>query len=193
MKRLLILLVACGGSSSGTTTTPTASATATATASATDTATATTDDSPVSIGSRHKKFGSGWFLSGGGKDNYDAIFEPGADPRVVLKQTSDPHGKWVTLMKNVAAAPYAGKKVRIRVSVKSAGVTGKGELWARSAAPHQPEDAPSTTTKLDATAEMKPYDVTIDVKDSARVVEYGVSLAGDGQLWVGHDSIDVVP
>ena len=183
----LLLCVACGSQQS-------APATATATATATDTPTATatataTDTSPPSIGNRHTKVGNGWFLSGGGKDAYEAIYEPGNDPRVVVKQQSDPMGRWMTLMKNVAAAPYIG---RVRVSVKTQGVTGRGELWARTARPHSPEDAPSTTTKLPETAEMTPYEVVIDVPDGSRVIEYGVSLAGPGQFWVGRDAIDTL-
>jgi hypothetical protein len=195
MKQTLfvVFFVACGGgqSSSGSgTATATATVTATATATATDSA--PVDDSPVSIGTRHKKVGNGWFVSGGGKDLYEAIYEPGASPRVVLKPLlgASTQGRWVTLMKNVSAAPYIGKRIRIRVDVKSAGVTGRGELWARTSAPHTPEDAPSTTTKIDPTTEMKTYEVVIDVKDGSRVVEYGVSIAGEGQVWVGADHID---
>ena len=186
----MMALAACGGASTTATPTATSTATAAATAPATATATATADDSPPSIGTRHDKVGNGWFISGGGKDFYEAIYEPGAEPRVVLKPRSDAGGRWVTLMKNVGAAPYIGQKIRIRVGVKSQGVTGKGELWARTARPHTPQDAPSTTTKIDATSEMKPYEVTIDVPDGARVIEYGVSLAGDGQVWVGRDAIN---
>jgi hypothetical protein len=187
----LVVLVGCGGGQQATTTTtPTQSATV-ASAAPTESA-APVDDSPVSIGNRHKKVGNGWFLSGNGKEFYEAIYEPGAEPRVVLKQTSNPNGRWATLMKNVSAAPYVGKKIRVRLNVKSAGVTGRGEVWGRAAAPHSPEDAPSITTKVDPTSEMKSYEVVIDVKDGVRVVEYGVSLAGDGQVWVGHDAIDVL-
>ena len=39
---------------------------------------------------------------------------------------------------------------------------------------------------------MKSYEVTLDVKSDARVVEYGASIAGDGELRVGRDSIDVL-
>jgi hypothetical protein len=197
MKRasLLLLVAACGGgnaSSSQTTSAPTQTAAASAAPADSSTAAAPQDNSPTPIGSKHKKFGNGWFISGGGKDFYDAIYEPGAEPVVVLKQTSDPHGRWVTLMKNVSAAPYVGKKIRIRVGVKTTGATGRAELWARAAAPHSPEDAPSTTTKLDPSSEMKTYEVTIDVKDGTRVIEYGASLAGDGELRVGRDAIDVL-
>ncbi len=193
-KLVIVALLGCGGAAQvpAQTTSPDPSASVASASSAPADSSAPVDTSPVPIGTRHAKVGNGWFLSGGGKDSYDAIYEPGADPRIVVKQTSDPHGRWVTLMKNVSAAPYIGKKIRVRVGVKSAGVTGRGELWARTGAPHSAEDAPSTTTKLDPTAEMKPYEVTIDVKDGARVVEYGVSLAGEGQVWVGHDTIDVV-
>ena len=113
------------------------------------------NNSPQSIGNRHKKVGSGWFVSGGGKEFYDAIYEPGAEPIVVLKQNgTSPGGRWVTLMKNVGAAPYAGKKIRIRVGVKTTGMSSnmtRAELWARSAGPHQAEDAPSTKMALDPT------------------------------------------
>ena len=193
MKRALLLLIAACGGASATTTTTTPTATASASTEPAASTAATADDtSPQSIGSRHKKVGSGWFLSGGGKDSYDAVYEPGANPVVVMKSHEDPHGRWVTLMKNVSSAPYIGKKIRIRVGVKSTGVTGRGEVWARSAAPHASEDAPSTTTKLDATSEMKTYEVVIDVKDDARVVEYGVSVAGPGEIRVGKDAIDIL-
>jgi len=194
MKQTLLLLVAACGGSGGQPVTgaPTATASAVAVAPSASASAAPEDTSPQSIGSRHKKVGNGWFLSGNGKGFYDAIYEPGADPLVVVKPQGDAHGRWVTLMKNVSAAPYGGKKIRVRIAVKSAGVT-HGEVWARAAAPHSPEDAPSTTTKLDPTSEMKTYEMTIDVIDSARVVDYGVSLAGDGQVWVGKDAIDVMP
>ncbi len=192
MKRALWLFVAvaCGGASSTTHTTPAATARA---PSATETASAVTaeDTSPQPIGTRHKKVGSGWFLSGNGKEFYDAIYEPGAEPVIVVKQTSDAHGRWVTLMKNVSAAPYVGKRVRIRVGVKSAGVV-HGEAWARAAGPHAPEDTPGEKTPLVATSAMKTYELVVEVKDGMRVVEYGVSLAGEGEVWVGKDAIDVI-
>jgi hypothetical protein len=198
MKRALLLscVVACGGGNASTQTATTAP-TQTATATATETATAAPqDNSPESIGNRHKKIGNGWFVSGGGKEFYDAIYEPGAEPIVVLKQNgTNPGGRWVTLMKNVGAAPYAGKKIRIRLGVKTSGISSnmtRAELWARSAVPHQTEDAPSVKVPLDKNAEMKTYEVTLDVKDNARVVEYGASIAGDGELRVGRDSIDVL-
>jgi hypothetical protein len=199
MKRALLLscVVACGGGEASTKpVAPTASASSSSTPVAADSQTAAPqDDSPQSIGNRHKKVGSGWFLSGGGKEFYDAIYEPGAEPVVVLKQTTNPGGRWVTLMKNVGAAPYAGKKIRIRIGVKTSGMSSnmtRAEVWARAAVPHQAEDAPSAKVALDHNADMKTYEVTIDVKDDARVVEYGASIAGDGELRVGRDSIDVL-
>lgn len=196
MKRALCLitLLACGGAHSET---PTATATPTATVAPTATATASAteaDNEPISTGNKHKKVGNGWFLSGGGKNFYDAIYEPGAHPVVVMKQNSDPGGRWATLMKNVAAVPYAGKKVHVRLTVKTTGVTGRGEVWARSAAPHNAQDSPMTTTPLAPdSSDFKSYEVTLDVKDNARIVEYGVSLAGPGEVRVAEDAIDVVP
>jgi len=202
MKRALLLscVVACGGGNTSTqTSTAAPTSTPTATASDTQTAPPPANDSPESIGNRHKKYGNGWFISGGGKELYEAIYEPGAEPVVVLKQTGNmPNasgGRWVTLMKNVAAAPYAGKKIRIRIGVKTSGMSSnmtRAEIWGRGAGPHQAEDAPSIKAPLDKNAEMKTYEVTIDVKDNARVIEYGASIAGDGELRVGRDSIDVL-
>ena len=195
MKRALCVvgLLACGGAKSEPASTPAATPTATATAAATATQSASTDTSPVSTGNKHKKVGNGWFLSGSGKSFYDAIYEPGAKPVVVMKPNADSGGRWATLMKNVAAAPYAGKKVRVRLEVKSTGVTGRGDVWARAAAPHNAQDAPSTTVPLAPTSEMKTYEVTVTVPDNARVIEYGVSLAGPGEVRVGNDAIDAAP
>ena len=198
MKRALVIscVLACGGGSTTQATTPTASASGTEVATAAAQTAPPPENSPESIGNRHKKIGNGWFLSGAGKEFYDAIYEPGAEPVIVLKQTSEPSSRWVTLMKNVGAAPYAGKKIRIRVGVKTSKMPihgmARAELWARSAVPHQAEDAPSAKVLLDSNAEMKTYEVTIDVKDNARVVEYGASIVGDGELRVGRDTIDVL-
>jgi len=202
MRALLLVCVvaACGGGTQSSSGTATATATPTATDTAASTATAApaaTDDmpdlSPPPFGHRHDKVGNGFFLSGSGKEFYEAIYEPGAHANILVRQKADAGGRWVTLMKNVAAAPYAGKKIRVRLQVQSKGVTAKGEVWARAAAPHSPEDAPSTTTKIDAdSSDMKVYAVTLDVKDDVRVVEYGVSLAGPGEVRVGKDAIDVV-
>lgn len=199
MKRAILLscVIACGGGNASTQTATTAPTQTQTAAAPSETQTSPPpDNSPESIGNRHKKVGNGWFISGGGKDFYDAIYEPGAEPVVVLKQNgTNPSGRWVTLMKNVGAAPYAGKKIRIRVGVKTSGMSSnmtRAELWARSAVPHQSEDAPSIKVPLDKNAEMKTYEVTIDVKDNSRVIEYGASIAGDGELRVGRDSIDVL-
>jgi hypothetical protein len=197
---LVCLVTACGGatSSDAPTATPTATVAPTAAPTATATAAASGDDmpdtSPPPFGHRHDKIGNGFFLSGSGKTFYDAIYEPGGHPNILVRQKSNPGGRFVTLMKNVAAAPYAGKKIRVRLQVESKGVTGRGEVWGRAQPPHSPEDAPSVTTKIDAdSTDMKVYSVILDVKDDVRVIEYGVSLAGPGEVRVGKDAIDVVP
>ena len=187
----LLLVAACGGAASQPTTAQSTSA-----PSATETApvASTTDDtSPQSIGTKHKKVGNGWFLSGGGKDesvrrDLRARRESRRDEAEVRRARS----RWATVMKNVSSAPYIGKKIRVRIGVKANGVT-HGEVWARSAAPHAAEDAPSITTPIDATSEMKDYDVTLDVKDGTRVVgDTACRSRGPARLRVGADSITIL-
>jgi len=89
MKRasLLVLAIACGGNSASSQQATAPTQTAVASAAPAESSAAPQDNSPTPIGTKHKKVGNGWFLSGGGKAFYDAIYEPGADPVIVVKQT----------------------------------------------------------------------------------------------------------
>jgi len=140
-------------------------------------------------------------LAGTAKEAYAAELDDqvrdGATLGVAVHPTRDGHSQYVSLTKNVGAEPYVGKKVRVTLRVKTDGLTGRAEVWARAQAPDSPTDGPglgNASAKLDATtADWKTYTLDLEVKSGARVVQYGVGVAGPGKFWVGHDSIEVVP
>lgn len=214
MKRWTVLVVAsvvaCGGSSKE----PEHAASTSGSTSATPSANPSTSSSvttlaalggaatPVESGSgkHHHKIGSGWFLTGTAKDAYaaelDDAVRDGAGLSVAVRPVGETHNSFVSLIKNVDATPYIGKKVRVTLRVKTEGLTARAEAWARAQAPDSPTDGPGLgegKAKLDATADMKTYTVDLEVKSGARFIQYGVGIAGPGKFWVGHDTIEALP
>jgi len=139
-------------------------------------------------------------LAGTAKAAYSAELDDqvrdGTGLSVAVRPSGETHDQYVSLVKNVDATPFVGKKVRVTLRVKTEGLTARAEAWARAQAPDSPIDGPGLgegKTKLDATADMRTYVVELTVKDGARFVQYGVGVAGPGKFWVGHDTIEVVP
>ena len=199
---LVTILVACGGSNKEPEHAA-AEPSSSTTSSATSTPSASASAAPAEAGGagkHHHKIGSGWFLAGTAKAAYSAELDDqvrdGTGLSVAVRPSGETHDQYVSLVKNVDATPFVGKKVRVTLRVKTEGLTARAEAWARAQAPDSPIDGPGLgegKTKLDATADMKTYVVELTVKDGARFVQYGVGVAGPGKFWVGHDTIEVVP
>jgi len=200
------VLAACGGSNKEAEhAAPEPSGSTTASTSASASPTASASAAPVEaqggvVSKRHHKIGSGWFLAGTAKEGYAAELDDqvrdGTGLSVAVRPLGQGQNQYVSLVKNVDATPFVGKKVRVTLRVKTEGLTARAEAWARAQAPDSPIDGPGLgegKTKLDATADMKSYVVELNVKDGARFVQYGVGIAGPGKFWVGHDQIEVVP
>ncbi len=208
MKRWIFsvgVVFACGGSgkepaTSSNATAPTGSANATSDTSASATASAPVASAEPSGGRHHHKIGSGWFLAGSAKDAYAAELDDnvrdGTGLSVAVRPVGDTRNNFVSLIKNVDASSYVGKKVRVTLRVKTDGLTGRAEAWARAQAPDSPTDGPGLgegKAKLDPTADMKTYTLDLEVKSGARFIQYGVGVAGPGKFWVGHDTIEALP
>jgi|GEM_PF-291911 len=108
------------------------------------------------------------------------------------------YGEWSgNLSKRLYAAPYAGKKVRLRASVR---VEGHGDncrayVWLRGSKPgfgpaaetfyKGTEDQPITS------AEWREIEIVGEIPKETSFVDFGVSLAGDGVAWI--DSVSLEP
>jgi hypothetical protein len=144
----------------------------------------------------------GWILSGGGAKGGDFCVSPddaatrsGRTPARLKKR---PHGNsfaYGTLMKEVDAAPYLGKRVRVSIDVRTDEAKGRRDIWARVQSKSSPGDGAGlggAWVTLDETSDFATRSIVLDVPLNATRLEYGVGLGGSGAAWLDNDSVTVV-
>lgn len=134
----------------------------------------------------------GWVLSGGAHDAY-AVRRDG--PAWLLEPVKDTFGHYGTWMRQVEAADYRGKRVRITATVRTRGATRRVDFWARVQAKDSPSDGGGLggdSEKLPADSEWTQDTIVLDVPPAADRIEYGVGIAGPGTLWLESAKLDVV-
>jgi hypothetical protein len=130
-----------------------------------------------------------WHLAGGRRDVYEHT--EAADPRhpsaaiQILRCTGDPEGGFGTVMTNIDAADYRGRRIRCSAEVPAEGVTGWSGLWMRVDGKEQGDmlgfdnmhDRP-----LEGTFDWRPVDVILDVPSEAERLAFGLLLTGPGTV-----------
>ena len=140
---------------------------------------------------------SGWILAGSKPASYrtgvdKAILHEG-QPSAYLLSTVPTTDGFGTLMQSIDAANYAGKRVRLRASVKSQDVGEWAGMWMRV-------DKGSGAVAFDnmqnraikGTQPWSTYDVVLDVPEDATGISFGILLAGSGEVWVDHVTFETV-
>jgi beta-lactamase regulating signal transducer with metallopeptidase domain len=140
---------------------------------------------------------AGWFLAGSKPSSYQTSVDkeviqngqPSASLRSIVPVT-DGFG---TLMQQINASDYVGKRVRLRAWVKSQDVAGSAGVWMRV-------DKDQATVAFDnmqnraikGTQPWKQCDVVLDVPQDATGIFFGVLLSGTGEVWMNDVSFEVV-
>jgi hypothetical protein len=138
----------------------------------------------------------GWYRAGNHPGDYEMATDPkggreGKACAFIRGRSAQPQG-FGTLMQNIEAEEYRGKRLRFSAQVKAAGIVNWAGLWMRIDGPPQ---AGSNTPmmlgfdnmqsrSIKGTADWKRYDVVLDVPNEARVIAFGILLAGAGQAWM---------
>ena len=139
----------------------------------------------------------GWMLAGDKATEYRA----GVDSGTVHEGRSSAYLRYAgseldgfgTLMQTIDAERYAGKRVRLRADVRAQDVAEQAGLWMRV-------DKGSKIVAFDnmherpirGTEGWKTYDVVLDVPSDASDVAFGVLLAGSGEVWLSHVTLEPV-
>lgn len=99
-----------------------------------------------------------------------------------------------SLEQDVTAEPYRGQRVRFSGHVKTNAVFGWAGLVMRvdtetkqSIAADDMGDRP-----ISGTTDWTRYDVVLDVDEYAEVITFGISLHGEGQVWLDDCSLEIV-
>jgi erythromycin esterase len=101
------------------------------------------------------------------------------------------------LGQRIEAAPYRGKRVRLRAAVRTE-VTGPGNqayLWLHVTKAWA--FPPSTVFRDDmadrpiTTRQWQEYEIVGEVPEDAEMIDYGLALVGDGRAWIDAVSVEV--
>ena len=132
---------------------------------------------------------AGWLLAGSNPRGYEAGLDPQASyhgfPSAYLKAKQSATEGFGTLMQEFSAAQYAGKRVRLRASVKAEEVADWAGLWMRV-------DKGSAIVGFDnmmdrpikGTTTWQDYEVILDVPQDATGIAFGVLLNKSGSVWL---------
>jgi hypothetical protein len=141
----------------------------------------------------------GWILSGARAASYEIgedTSEGGSKktPRFI-RYTNGDSSSFGTLMQQISAKNYAGKRVRFQALVKTRDVNIWAGLWMsalrpgddRPAAFYNSQDKPIT-----GNSDWQQRSVTLDIPEDATMLNFGVINSGSGQVWIDELSLQVV-
>ena len=139
----------------------------------------------------------GWHIAGSKPADYlsgvDAQAVYGGQPSAYLKANKSVVEGFGTLMQNISADEYLGKRVRFSAFVKSEGVQDWAGLWMRV-------DKGSEMLAFDnmqnrsikGTTGWQSYEVVLDVPSNATGIFFGILLGGTGTVWLNNVKFEVV-
>ena len=139
----------------------------------------------------------GWLLAGSNPHNYEAGVDPQASyhgsPSAYLKAKQSTLEGFGTLMQDFSAGQYAGRRVRLRASMKTEEVADWAGLWMRV-------DKGSAVLGFDNmvdqpikdTTGWRTYEVVLDVPQDATGIAFGILLNKSGSVWLNNVQLDGV-
>ncbi|MGD0098533.1 MAG: M56 family metallopeptidase [Terracidiphilus sp.] len=140
---------------------------------------------------------AGWFLAGTKPANYvtgvDKTTIQNGQPSAYLKSVAPLTDGFGTLMQQISASDYVGKRLRLRAWVRSQDIGEWAGVWMRV-------DKEQTMVAFDnmqnraikGTQPWKQCEVVLDVPKDATGVFFGILLSGSGEVWMNDVSLEVV-
>jgi hypothetical protein len=133
----------------------------------------------------------GWFMSGGGRTQYQAVKDPAvahAGHASVRLQPASPSsaGTYGTLMQSFSARGFLGKRVRLAAWIRTKSASGRADLWARVQASTSPSDGPGLGgghRTIPEDSEWTRYELVFDMPPQGSEIQFGVGLNSAGTLW----------
>lgn len=108
-------------------------------------------------------------------------------PSAYVKSIADASGGFGGMMQSIAAADYAGKRVRYSAWVKSEDANDDGaHLWFRvdGASGAQLGFDNMAARPIKGTTDWQEVSVVLDVPQESRALAYGMFVSGNGAMWV---------
>ena len=153
---------------------------------------------PCALAAQSTSIPQGWFKAGTAPQEYDvgtddAVHRGGAASAYVRFVAAKPTPRgFCTLMQTIAADDYRGTRIRLSGYLRGAGIKDEAGLWLRIDGPQRsrPLGFGNTQSRLVPGAEWARADIVLDVPTDATSINFGLLLAGEGQVWV--DDLELV-
>jgi len=134
---------------------------------------------------------NGWIITGTAPEKYQmgtdhAIYHMGSKSAMMRSVAENyENGEYATIMQQISAKAFTGKRMRFSGFVKTQNVEGWCGLWMRI------DNALGTTLKLDnmqsraitGTTEWNHYFCVLDIPENGAIINLGILLYGKGQVW----------
>jgi hypothetical protein len=140
---------------------------------------------------------NGWFVAGNKPTEYQSGIDPLAayngHPSAYLRTNMPSVEGFGTLMQDLRASHYLGKRVRFSAFVKTERAQYWAGLWMRvdkeskHVAFDNMHDRPIT-----GSSDWKKYDVVLDVPQDATGMSFGVLRTGSGTVWLSGAKFEIV-
>ena len=140
---------------------------------------------------------TGWFLAGSKPANYrtsvDKTMIQNGQPSAYLKSAVPVTDGFGTLMQQISASDYLGKRVRLRAWVRSQDVEGSAGMWMRVDKDQSMLAFDNMQNRaIKGTQPWKQCEVVLDVPVDATGIFFGILLSGSGEVWMNDVSFEVV-
>jgi len=127
----------------------------------------------------------GWFIAGSTPEQFEFGAETcGNSKCAFIKSKTDTPTGFGTLMQEITAENYTGKRLRLSAMLKTANAN-RAQLWMRMDGAagkmlgfYNMDDRPVT-----GTTDWKRYSLVLDVPGGTQVIAFGMFLNGKGEVW----------
>jgi hypothetical protein len=144
-----------------------------------------------------EKVPAGWHFGVRDKNEYEAgtdwnVFYEGKSSAYITGKKENK--EFSTLMQEIKADKFSGKRIRYSGYLKSKDISGWGGLWMRV------DGEGNKTLSFDnmenravkGTTDWKKYDIVLDVPADSQFISFGILSSGKGTLWVDKIGFEVV-
>jgi hypothetical protein len=144
----------------------------------------------------------GWGRTGWSPNAYDysaeatGAYEGKAGARVRSKSPFDGGDKYTLLEQYVDAEQFVAKRVRVTGYVKGNEVSGIAGLFLRTYEPRGIQRVVDLSRlegmAVTGTSDWRKYEVVMDVPAYSYAISYGLSITGEGEVWLDSLAVEVV-
>ena len=140
----------------------------------------------------------GWFAAGSNPSGYEmgvdnSVYQNGKAGAFIKSKNEDTKG-FGTLTQSISAENYLDKRLRLTGFIKSKDVKGWSGLWMRIDGDNGKQLGFDNmgNRPIKGTTDWKQYEIVLDVPANGKIINYGVLLGADGEVWLDNLKLEVV-